>query len=40
MCKWSIYMVTRDGTALRCKSKEWLVCNQDNVSEWSDMSTL
>ena len=24
--------------ALRRKSKEWLVQNQDNVSEWSDMS--
>ena len=26
-------------TALRRKSKDWLVRNQDNVSEWSDMST-
>jgi hypothetical protein len=25
--------------ALRSKSKDWLVLNQDNVSEWSDMST-
>ena len=25
-------------TALRRKSKDWLVRNQDNVSEWSDMS--
>ena len=25
--------------ALRRKSKDWLVWNQDNVSEWSDMST-
>ena len=25
-------------TALRSKSKNWLARNQDNVSEWSDMS--
>ena len=25
--------------ALRWKSKDWLSQNQDNVSEWSDMST-
>jgi len=25
--------------ALRSKSKDWLILNQDNVSEWSDMST-
>ena len=25
--------------ALRSKSKDWLSRNQDNVSEWSDMST-
>jgi hypothetical protein len=25
--------------ALRRKSKYWLALNQDNVSEWSDMST-
>ena len=25
--------------ALRRKSKNWLTQNQDNVSEWSDMST-
>ena len=24
--------------ALRSKSKDWLVRNQNNVSEWSDMS--
>ena len=24
---------------LRSKSKDWLVQNQNNVSEWSDMST-
>jgi hypothetical protein len=26
-------------TALRRKSKDWLGRNQNNVSEWSDMST-
>ena len=26
-------------TALRRKSKDWLDRNQDNVSEWGDMST-
>jgi hypothetical protein len=26
--------------ALRSKSKYWLARNQNNVSEWSDMSTL
>ena len=26
-------------TALRSKSKDWLARNQNNVSEWSDMST-
>ena len=25
-------------TALRRKSKDWLALNQNNVSEWSDMS--
>jgi hypothetical protein len=25
--------------ALRRKSKDWLALNQNNVSEWSDMST-
>jgi hypothetical protein len=25
--------------ALRSRSKDWLARNQDNVSEWSDMST-
>ena len=27
-------------TSLRSKSKDWLAWNQNNVSEWSDMSTL
>jgi hypothetical protein len=26
--------------ALRRKSKDWLVQNQNNVSEWNDMSTI
>jgi hypothetical protein len=26
-------------TALRSKSKDWFAENQNNVSEWSDMST-
>ena len=26
-------------SALKSKSKDWLARNQDNVSEWSDMST-
>ena len=26
-------------TVLRRKSKEWLARNQNNVSEWSDLST-
>jgi hypothetical protein len=26
-------------TAIRRKSKDWLTLNQDNVSEWGDMST-
>ena len=27
-------------TALRRKSKDWLAHNQNNLSEWRDMSTL
>ena len=27
-------------TALRRKSKDWLAGNQDNVSEWSDMTVV
>ena len=30
-CFFSMY------TTLRCKRKDWLARNQDNVSEWSDM---
>ena len=27
-------------TPLKSKRKDWLTWNQDNVSEWSDMSTV
>jgi len=27
-------------TALKRKSKDWLAGNQDNVSEWSDMTVV
>jgi hypothetical protein len=27
-------------STLRRKSKDWLTRNQDNVSEWGDLSTL
>ena len=30
--------VSANHAALRSKSKNWLAQNQDNVSEWSDMS--
>ena len=32
------FLSTKD-TPLRCKSKDWLAWSQDNVSEWSNMST-
>ena len=32
-------LLLRHHAALRRKSKDWLARNQDNVSEWSDMST-
>ena len=35
----SICCVSAKHAALRRKSKDWLARNQDNVSEWSDMST-
>ena len=38
--KIGIYCFSAKHTALRSKSKDWLAQNQDNVSEWSDMSTL
>jgi hypothetical protein len=34
----STYLCAQHAT-LRSSSKEWLAQNQDNVSEWSDMST-
>jgi hypothetical protein len=34
-----IYCFSAKHVALRRKSKDWLVRNQNNVSEWSDMST-
>ena len=30
---------TAEHAALRRKSKDWLALNQNNVSEWSEMST-
>jgi hypothetical protein len=30
---------TKHAAALRRKSKDWLALNQNNVYEWSDMST-
>ena len=35
----SICYFSTKHAALRSKSKDWQVQNQDNVSEWSDMST-
>jgi uncharacterized HAD superfamily protein len=34
-----LVFVTSQYAALRRKSKDWLARNQDNVSEWSDIST-
>jgi len=39
-CKIGIYYFSAKHTALRSKSKVWLARNQDNVSEWKDMSIL
>ena len=36
--KISICCFSAKHAALRRKSKDWLARNQDNVSEWSDMS--
>jgi hypothetical protein len=33
-----ICCLSAEHAALRSKSKDWLVQNQDNVSEWSNMS--
>ena len=38
-CKIGICCFSAKYAALRRKSKDWLVRNQNNVSEWSDMST-
>ena len=35
----SICCFSAKHTALRCRSKDWLARNRENVSEWSDMST-
>ena len=37
--KIGIYCFSANHTALRRKSKDWLARNQNNVSEWSDIST-
>jgi len=34
-----IYCFSAKHAALKNKSKDWLSQNQNNVSEWSDMST-
>ena len=36
--KIGIYCFSAKHAALRRKNKDWLAQNQDNVSEWSDMS--
>jgi hypothetical protein len=36
--KIGIFCFSANHTALRSKSKDWLARNQNNVSEWSDMS--
>ena len=38
--KISIFCFSSKHTVLRSKNKDWLAPNKDNVSEWSDMSTL
>jgi hypothetical protein len=38
-CKISICCFSAKHAALRRKNKDWLAQNQDNVSEWNDMST-
>ena len=37
--KFGICCFSAKHAALRRKGKDWLARNQDNVSEWSDMST-
>ena len=36
--KIGLYCFSAKHAALRSKSKDWLTRNQDNVSEWGDMS--
>jgi hypothetical protein len=38
-CKIGICCFSAKHAGLRRKSKDWLARNQNNVSEWSDMST-
>ena len=38
-CEIGICCYSAKQAALRRKSKDWLTRNQNNVSEWSDMST-
>jgi hypothetical protein len=38
-CKVGMCCFSTKHTVLRRKSKDWLPLNQDNVSEWGDMST-
>ena len=37
--KIGIYYFSAKYAAFRCKRKDWLAHNSDNVSEWSDLST-
>jgi hypothetical protein len=37
-CKIGICCFSTKHTALRGKSKDWLARNQDNMSEWGDIS--
>jgi hypothetical protein len=34
-----VFVASAKHAKLRRKSKDWLVRNQDNVSEWDDIST-
>jgi len=38
--KIGIHCFSAKHAAFRKKSKDWLAWNQNNMSEWSDMSTL
>jgi hypothetical protein len=39
-CKIGVYCFSAKHAAFMSKSKDWLAWNQDNVSEWSDMSVV